>query len=118
MEKNRSKTIHPTAVTAGNPKKRLMTTILLAPPDEREAASSVSADSPLASEVHRVLAVHPHLGGRRVRCETQEDRVILRGTVESFFQKQLAQEALRRIDGVGQIDNRLEVDWSLSRSNA
>jgi hypothetical protein len=31
------------------------------------------------------------------------------GVVGSFYQKQMAQETLRRIDGVGSIENRLEV---------
>jgi hypothetical protein len=32
--------------------------------------------------------------------------------VQSFFQKQMAQEAIRRIAGVEQIDNHLEVMWA------
>ena len=37
--------------------------------------------------------------------------VVLTGKVNSFFQKQMAQEAIRRVDGVEKIDNQLEVDW-------
>jgi osmotically-inducible protein OsmY len=35
--------------------------------------------------------------------------VILRGVVRSYFQKQMAQEAVRRISGVEEIHNELEV---------
>jgi osmotically-inducible protein OsmY len=38
--------------------------------------------------------------------------VVLKGSVRSFFQKQMAQEAIRRIDGVQMIDNMLEVTWA------
>jgi osmotically-inducible protein OsmY len=57
------------------------------------------------------LAVHtsPYLSGRKLRIETDQGRVVLHGTVRSYFQKQMAQEALRRVDGVQGIDNRLIV---------
>ena len=35
----------------------------------------------------------------------------LRGTVGTFFQKQMAQESLRRVAGVSEIANELEVCW-------
>ena len=41
--------------------------------------------------------------------ETESGRVVLQGTVGTFYQKQMAQEALRRIEGVREIENRLEV---------
>ncbi len=53
----------------------------------------------------------PHLNGRKLRLETSSGIVVLRGRVNTYFQKQMAQEALRRVDGVQQIDNQLEVDW-------
>jgi osmotically-inducible protein OsmY len=61
---------------------------------------------------HRVLAAlerNPYLMGRRLRFETDEGRVTLQGVVQSYFQKQMAQEAVRRIDGVQEILNELEV---------
>ncbi len=61
--------------------------------------------------VSRALQIHPHLYGRRLNIEAQEGRVVLRGEVESYFEKQMAQEAIRRIDGVTSIENRLEVSW-------
>jgi len=61
---------------------------------------------------HRVLhalSESPYLVRRKLRFETSEGRVVLRGIVSSFFQKQMAQEALRGIEGVDEIHNHLEV---------
>jgi osmotically-inducible protein OsmY len=51
----------------------------------------------------------PHLAVRRLRVATQQDQIVLEGVVGSYYEKQVAQETIRRIDGVRQIDNRLEV---------
>ena len=37
---------------------------------------------------------------------------MLKGQVNSFFQKQMAQEAIRRVDGVQRIENMLQVNWA------
>jgi osmotically-inducible protein OsmY len=39
-------------------------------------------------------------------------RVTIKGTVQSFFEKQMAQEALRNINGIESIENQLKVTWS------
>ena len=62
-------------------------------------------------EVLTALTGNPHLPVRNLRFETKEGRVTLRGVVRSYFQKQMAQEALRQVDGVAGIDNELEVSW-------
>lgn len=59
-----------------------------------------------------VLDSHPHLRRRRVRIEHEQGRLVLRGVVGSFYEKQMAQESLRCVEGVSQIDNELEVCWS------
>ena len=38
-------------------------------------------------------------------------RVVLQGSVSTYFQKQMAQEVVRRVEGVQEIDNCLEVLW-------
>jgi osmotically-inducible protein OsmY len=43
--------------------------------------------------------------------ETDADTVVVRGTVETYYQKQMAQEIMRRVEGVQKIDNQLEVSW-------
>jgi osmotically-inducible protein OsmY len=44
-----------------------------------------------------------------MKVEAGEGRVVLKGTVRSYYHKQMAQEMLRRIDGVQAIENHLEV---------
>ena len=66
----------------------------------------------LTELVDAALRQSPYFSRRRVKFETERGRVVLRGTVGSFFHKQMAQEILRRVDGVDRIDNQLEVDWS------
>lgn len=62
----------------------------------------------------RVLSAlkrNPHLPHRTLRLETRQGHVILRGTVRSYYQKQMAQESLRGVEGIHQIENQLEVNW-------
>ena len=65
----------------------------------------------LADRLGAALTSNPHLTGRKLDYETDSGFVVLTGTVNSFFQKQMAQEAIRRVDGVEKIENRLKVDW-------
>ena len=66
---------------------------------------------PLEHRVHSALEQNPHVPSRTLRFEAAEGRVTLRGTVGTYFQKQMAQEALRHIAGVQEIANELEVCW-------
>lgn len=72
---------------------------------------SASCDHTLNKLVDDVLKQSPYFARRPVRFETEQGRVILRGVVNSYYEKQMVQEILRRVDGIGQIDNHLEVDW-------
>lgn len=66
----------------------------------------------LIEQAATLLRKSPYVGRRIVRLETSEGRVILRGTVGSYFQKQMAQEALRPLARHSQIDNQLEVEMA------
>jgi hypothetical protein len=59
----------------------------------------------------QALDAHPHFRGRTntIRIECRHDTLILTGRLPSFYLKQLLQEALRGVDGVGKIDNRVAV---------
>ncbi len=70
------------------------------------------ADGPLADRVNSVMERNPYLPHRNLRYEAAEGRVVLRGTVHSYYQKQMAQEMLKTVDGVNEIENQLEVCWS------
>ena len=67
---------------------------------------------PLAERVDSAILGNPHLMGLTVRIETRAGRVVLNGVVPSYYQKQIAQEVVRTVEGVKQVDNQLRVDWS------
>ncbi len=72
----------------------------------------------LEEKVLCILKKDPRLAYREVYCQADSGRLILRGCVRSFFEKQIAQEILRRIEGVGEIHNELEVRSELSIASA
>lgn len=71
-----------------------------------------TATATLDHRVSHALKESPYLVRRKLRFETAGGRVILHGTVNSYFQKQMAQEALRSVEGVAEIHNELEVAWA------
>ena len=71
-------------------------------------------DVPLDDRVLTALENNPYVPRRNLRFETSDGRVTLRGVVDSYFQKQMAQEALRHVDGIHLISNELEVCWYCS----
>ena len=78
--------------------------------DLRTETSADAATEVAATAKGRILH-HPHLKAQRIWCEFDGVTLYLRGQVPSFFFKQLAQEAVQRIAGVGQICNEIEVVW-------
>ena len=64
----------------------------------------------LEDQVHDAINKSPYLSRRKLSCETKDGRIILRGRVQSYFQKQMAQETVRHIEGIVSIENCLEVD--------
>lgn len=68
-----------------------------------------SFEPTLAARVDQAIQTNPYVSGRTLRFETEGSRVTLQGSVKSYFQKQMAQEVIRKVEGVEQIDNCLEV---------
>ncbi len=66
-------------------------------------------DVSLDDQVLTALEQSPFVSKRNLNFETQEGRVTLRGVVETYYQKQMAQESLRDVQGVDEISNELEV---------
>jgi osmotically-inducible protein OsmY len=66
----------------------------------------------LQERIENALTSNPYVPGKRVCCRTDRGQVTLSGRVSSYFQKQMAQEAVRRLDGVCRIENLLEVKWT------
>ncbi len=62
-------------------------------------------------EAESLLARHAHFRGQikpiRFRCMNRS--LVVSGDVDSYYLKQLAQEALRGLEGVDRIDNRIVV---------
>ncbi len=72
------------------------------------------APGELLKRVDSAIRGNPHLVGHQVFCQEDSGIVVLHGRVGSFFQKQMAQEALKRLAGVEKVINELEVDWLAS----
>ncbi len=70
-----------------------------------------TVEMPLDDRVLTALERNPYLARRNLRFETSDGRVTLRGVVNTYFQKQMAQESLRHVAGVHEIANELEVCW-------
>jgi osmotically-inducible protein OsmY len=69
-------------------------------------------EMPLDDRVLTALERNPYVSRRNLRFETSSGRVTLKGVVRSYFQKQMAQEAVRHLEGVQEIANELEVSWT------
>ncbi len=74
-----------------------------------EATLSVT---PLVEQVQSALNRNPYFPTRKLRVEAADGHVRIEGTVGSFFQKQMAQEVVRRLDGVERVVNQLQVSWT------
>ena len=73
--------------------------------------STPAADSLLIKEVRVALNKSHGLSPRHVKVAAEGNNVRLEGTVGSFYQKQMAQELVRRIDGVESVESQLQVSW-------
>ena len=73
--------------------------------------AAAAGDLELVRRIHNAVEQHPHVRPHQLRYEATAGRVLIRGRVSSFFEKQMAQEALRSIYGITAIDNELEVCW-------
>jgi osmotically-inducible protein OsmY len=56
------------------------------------------------------LLKSPYHAVRKVFCQYDHGTLFLRGRLPSFHQKQVAQEAIARVEGVTQVINRIAVD--------
>ncbi len=70
---------------------------------------SRSADEAVAAAAQKRFSESSYFALRGVSCEYHEGMFVLRGAVPSFHMKQLAQELVRKIEGVGAVVNALEV---------
>jgi osmotically-inducible protein OsmY len=72
-------------------------------------AAQVLEDLHCAEHVRRALGATGYPPLRKVEVLVQGRRVILRGSVPSYFMKQVAQAAALDVPGIGEVVNEVEV---------
>lgn len=70
-----------------------------------------TAEDCLIKRVEDVLLASPHIPRHRVQIENRAGHIVVRGAVDSFYQKQMTQETILRVEGVERLENQLEVHW-------
>ncbi|MBX3423531.1 MAG: BON domain-containing protein [Pirellulaceae bacterium] len=75
------------------------------------SADLASPTVELLLRVDSAIKRNPHLNGHQVFCQEESGVVVLHGRVSTFFQKQMAQESLKKLEGVEKVINQLQVDW-------
>lgn len=66
----------------------------------------------LSQRIDDAIHASPYLQRRQLSFQADDGRVVLRGEVPSYFQKQIAQETIKHVDGVTSIENELVVNWN------
>ncbi len=66
----------------------------------------------LLDRISAAIESSPHLPAGKIRVESgTSGQVRLHGKVQTFFEKQMAQETIRSIAGENLIENMVEVTW-------
>jgi osmotically-inducible protein OsmY len=63
----------------------------------------------VAEAARACLQTNPYADVKSLQCECHEGVLVLRGQVSTYYHKQLAQEAVRGIDGIELVVNVVEV---------
>jgi osmotically-inducible protein OsmY len=71
----------------------------------------LTAEDGLRRTLEKALLASPHIPRHRIRLEHHEGHVVVRGAVDSYYEKQMTQEAILRVEGVERLENQLEVHW-------
>ena len=66
-------------------------------------------DALLNRKIAAALGRCSYIRNSSLRLDVRSGRVVLSGAVPSYFLKQMAQESLRSVEGVEEIQNELEV---------
>ncbi len=78
---------------------------------ENSSTGIYSGSVPLAEKVAAALAQHSFFRCQPPAVRAEAGHITLRGVVATYYHKQMAQETIRRLDGVDSIDNLLHVSW-------
>ena len=71
--------------------------------------TSSHTDSKLHEQIANAIVHSPHFDCRRIKVRTNQGQVVLCGSIDSFFEKQMVQESLRGIENITVIRNELQV---------
>ena len=63
----------------------------------------------LQHRVHFALTQIPYAACQQISYQIVDKEVVLSGTVRTYYQKQMAQESLRKINGLRRVRNELSV---------
>lgn len=66
---------------------------------------------------HNAIISNPYFFGQKITVDVRGEDVILRGCVNTYYQKQLAQETVLEIDHVHSVQNEIEVNSVWNRSH-
>jgi osmotically-inducible protein OsmY len=75
---------------------------------DTETAGTVSQARP-EELAERCLRSNSHTALKNISCEYRNGTLTLRGCVETYYLKQVAQAAVARLDGVERSDNQIRV---------
>ena len=82
--------------------------------DRRGTATStknVTATNDMGALAETRLRRNGHIATQDISCNFHEGVLTLRGCVPSYYLKQIAQTVVMQLDGVEQVDNRIEVTY-------
>jgi len=80
-------------------------------PAEASAVIPHSLDARLGALARKALAASGYSPVSALDCHVSEGVVVLRGVVNSYYMKQIAQESVRRLGLADRIDNRITVQY-------
>lgn len=81
--------------------------------DAAQTASRTRSDETLIRDTLNTRLVS---AGQGIQFDYVDGVIVLQGQVPSFYIKQVAQECLRNLPSIDQVDNRLKVDRSMART--
>lgn len=73
------------------------------------ASATPSRETEVLQAAHQALANQLFHLRQHLTCEFREGLLLLRGRVSSYYQKQVAQEAVLHLEAVDQVVNQIEV---------
>jgi osmotically-inducible protein OsmY len=88
---------------------------------ETPAGQSPAGTKPLADVAERAereLRRNAYVALKNIACEHRDGVLTLTGCLPTYYLKQVAQEAVTRVDGVERVDNRIDVVSVPSRGSS